>query len=359
MLERKAMKIRRSLLAIACFLMVGITPNYAQPATGKDVSLMAADGIQLQATYFPAAKSGPGIMLLHQCDGGRKEWANLASMLSAHGFHVLTLDYRGFGDSGDKRYSDLDPEARRAVQAKWTGDIEVALNYLLAQSAVDKNRIGVGGASCGANNSVALAIRHPEVNTLVLLSGGTNVAGLNFIHEADWLPIFAAASDDDGGFVPYLRWILSFSKNPQTNFVEYKKAGHGTDMFAVEKGLEPAIVDWFGKTPRFHARARKRTCFSASKSGIRFLVFSYITDWRRPRARPVSDGEGTQPRRSIVPDVRGGDAWARASAKRRSMGGNSAFQAECCCLPAFSDYLLQSGQRLFRGRQSRTGRPIL
>ena len=38
----------------------------------------------------------------------------------------------------------------------------------------------------------------------------------------------------------------SAGRETRTNkFVEYKAAGHGTDMFAVEKSLEPMVLDWF------------------------------------------------------------------------------------------------------------------
>ena len=44
--------------------------------------------------------------------------------------------------------------------------------------------IGVGGASCGVNNSVQTAIRHPEVHSLVLLSGPTNLKGREFLRHS-------------------------------------------------------------------------------------------------------------------------------------------------------------------------------
>ncbi len=51
-------------------------------------------------------------------------------------------------------------------------DIDAAYAWLTSQKGVDKTRIGAAGASCGVNPSVQLARRHPEVRTVVLLSGG-------------------------------------------------------------------------------------------------------------------------------------------------------------------------------------------
>src|SRR5207302_719828 len=137
-----------------------------------------------------------------------------------------------------------------AAREKWPGDIDTAFKYLLDQTGVDKARLGAGGASCGVNNSVQFARRHPEVKTLVLLSGNTNEEGRTFLQTSAGLPLFVSASEDDGDTLPYMRWLMAFSRNPQNKLVPFKAAGHGTNMFAVEKGLEPMILEWFDKTLR-------------------------------------------------------------------------------------------------------------
>lgn len=227
----------------------GATGGLAETAP-RDVSLKAAGDITLKGTYYPATKPGPGIVLLHQCNRDRRSWNNLATKLTSEGFHVLTLDYRGYGESGGERFMELPNERRAAEQAKWGGDIDLAFAYLLAQPGVDKNRIGAAGASCGVNQSIQLALRHTEVKSLALLSGFTDEAGRRYLRQSAWLAILAAASDDDGNLVQLMRWLLSFSRNPRNRFVEYKAAGHGTEMFAVENGLEPLLEEWFDKTLR-------------------------------------------------------------------------------------------------------------
>ncbi len=223
----------------------------ASAQTGpRDVDLKASDEIMLKATYYPAAKPGPGIMLLHQCNRDRKSWTELAAKLSGEGFHVLTLDYRGYGESGGDRFLDLPADRRAAEQAKWTGDTDLAFAYLVGQPGVDRLRIGAAGASCGVNQSIQLALRHPAVKSLALLSGTTDEPGRRYLRKTTWLPLFVAASDDDGAIVQIMRWILNFSQNPRNRFVEYKAAGHGTEMFAVEKGLQPLLEEWFDKTLR-------------------------------------------------------------------------------------------------------------
>jgi alpha-beta hydrolase superfamily lysophospholipase len=64
------------------------------------VDLKAPDGTPLKASYFAAARPGPGVMLLHQVNRERKSWDELAAQLAAAGIHTLTLDMRGHGESG-------------------------------------------------------------------------------------------------------------------------------------------------------------------------------------------------------------------------------------------------------------------
>ena len=234
----------------------------------QDVNLTAPDGVILKATFYGAAKPGPGILLLHQCNRDRKSWATLAPQLAAYGFHVLALDLRGYGDSGGPVFVDL-PNARRVTeQAKWPADIDVAYSYLTAQAGVDKQRIGAAGASCGVNNSIQLARRHPEVKTLVLLSGPTNRDGRAYLRQAGGMPILGSAADDDGTAAGDMEWLLSFSANPNNKFLHYTTGGHGTEMFAVQRELQPAIRAWFGKYLR-NAATRPPTQASGTAPAAR------------------------------------------------------------------------------------------
>src|SRR6202023_2397829 len=113
----------------------------------RAVDLTAADGAKLKATYFAAAKPGPGVLLLHQCNRQRKVWDGLAGQLAAAGINVLTLDYRGFGESGGDRFDKLpQQQAAQIVAEKWPGDIDKAFQYLASQPGVQRDAMGVGGA---------------------------------------------------------------------------------------------------------------------------------------------------------------------------------------------------------------------
>jgi dienelactone hydrolase len=248
------MSARNRTLAIA--LAVVTTMSLAAPRSARSqaaaptssaartIDLKSPDGTALKGSWFTSERPGPGILLFHACNRDRSSWNDLATAAAARGFHVLALDYRGYGQSKGTR-SDDPQQQQWIADREWPGDIDAAYAWLISQQGVDKTRIGAAGASCGVNQAVQLARRHPEVRTVVLLSGGITANGREFIRESAWLPLFGAASHGDGGAVETMRWAMGWSRNPANKFVEYQAAGHGADMFAVEKGLQPQVLEWF------------------------------------------------------------------------------------------------------------------
>ncbi len=216
----------------------------------RTVDLTASDGTTLKATYFATSKPGPGVLLFHQCNRQRKVWDGLARQLSLAGINVLTMDYRGFGESGGEPFDKLPPQQAMQVQSdKWPGDIDTAFHYLVSQPGVKSDIIGVGGASCGVQNSVATARRHPQVKSLVLLSGSADLAGRNFLRSST-VPVFFAVADDDEfpPTVEAIQWLYTLTATPGKKLVEFAKGGHGADMFAVHPELIGQITDWYVTT---------------------------------------------------------------------------------------------------------------
>jgi len=235
-------------LAVLLFALACVAPVLRAQ---RIVDLTAADGTKLKASYFAAAKPGPGVLLLHQCNRQRKIWDGLAQQLAAAGINVLTLDYRGFGESGGDPFDKLPPQQMAQIQAeKWPSDFDTAFQYLVSQPGVTPDMIGVGGASCGVNNSVQIARRHPEVRSLVLLSGITDLNGRQFLRNSAKVPVFFSVADDDEfpTIVLAIEWLYSLTSNPGKTFVHYATGGHGADMFPVHPELPGIIVDWYVTT---------------------------------------------------------------------------------------------------------------
>jgi len=215
------------------------------------VDLTAADGIKLKASYFPAGKPGPGILLLHQCDHDRKIWDGLAQQLAAAGFNVLTFDYRGYGESGDRPHNPVGsgPLEPPEEMQKWPADIDVAFSYLKSQPGVKADPVGVGGGSCGVSNAIKTAARHSEVKSLVLLAGPADLKDREFLRQSK-LPIFFSVADDDQYpfMVQFTELLYTISGGTGKKFVQYKTGHHAAEIFSVHPDLPKSIVDWYTTT---------------------------------------------------------------------------------------------------------------
>src|ERR1700748_663577 len=104
-----------------------IISNARTNTVERAVDFKSADGTLLKATYFGAAKPGPGVLLLHQSNRDRKSWDGVAAQLAHAGINTLTLDMRGFGESGGTR-----GESKRLPE-----DVDAALEFLKSQPGVD------------------------------------------------------------------------------------------------------------------------------------------------------------------------------------------------------------------------------
>ena len=265
------------------------------------MTFSAADGTRLKGTYYAAAKPGPAVLLLHMCNTTRKSWEPLGPQLAAAGIHALSVDYRGFGESGGDRFDPARAqEAQTVVNEKWPGDIDTAFDFLLAQPGVDKAHIGAAGGSCGVAHAARLARRHPEVQSLVLLAGGLDPDSLTFITETPWLPIFAAAAADDqfdGDSPRSMQWILAMSGNPRNKFSGFKDGKHGTEIFGPHPELPKQIVAWYVDTlvkrpvdPKAPVKVKNTPTRefwqkAASPNGVSAAVqLFYETQQRDPRA---------------------------------------------------------------------------
>jgi pimeloyl-ACP methyl ester carboxylesterase len=239
-----------------------IRAQQSQPPRPQVVDLKSTDGAPLKASYFAAGRPGPGVLLLHQSNRDRKSWNGEAAQLAAAGFNTITLDMRGFGESGGTR-----AEFKRMPE-----DVDTALEFLMSQPGVDPHVIGLGGAGwLGVTYSVEAARRHPkDVKSLVLMSGETGRDGLQFLHQASQFPQLFVFSDEDE-YPPTqdaMKLLYVTASSPSKKLVHYSAAedapwlwyetsdvskvpahgGHGTDLFQAHPELSGILVHWFVTT---------------------------------------------------------------------------------------------------------------
>src|SRR5437868_11769480 len=140
------MKTPIAILCLSSVIALVITASGEGPkSVSHVVDLKTPDGTILKASYFAAAKPGPGVLLFHQSNRTRKSWEDLAGQLVAVGINALTVD--------------TDPNKTR--KQRWPGDLDAAFEFLASQSGVNRDVLGIGGAGViGVENSVETARRY-------------------------------------------------------------------------------------------------------------------------------------------------------------------------------------------------------
>jgi len=118
-------------------------PNQAQVTPpsppGRVVHLVAGDGVAIAGSYWPAARpDAPAILLLHGVNSSRGSFTRHALWLNGLGYAVLTIDFRGHGQSG---------AAPRTFGLYEARDAAAGLAFL-RQGASDR-RVGLIGTSLG------------------------------------------------------------------------------------------------------------------------------------------------------------------------------------------------------------------
>lgn len=213
----------------------------SQPTT-ENVTIEAADGLRLHATY--AAPGGvapfPGVILLHMLGSDRQVWqeVGLTEALVADGYAVLALDMRGHGESGsDREWEKFDDDLLRV----WT--------YFAGLDDVDENRTAVIGASIGSNMALRTGANVPDIKTVALLSPGLDYRRIttgDAIELYGDRPILIVASEEDSYAADSSRTLAEMAQG-EASLQMYDGAGHGTHMFAAEPGLTQVLLDWLNQ----------------------------------------------------------------------------------------------------------------
>jgi fermentation-respiration switch protein FrsA (DUF1100 family) len=198
----------RALIAALMLCLAGCTPAFFQPSSAiyhtpgqfgleyEPVEIHAADGTELFAWFLPARGNPRATVLyLHgNAENISTHFANVA-WLPANGFHVLALDYRGYGGSQGR-------PSFAGVQL----DIDAAMRALLARPDVDPRRVIVFGQSLGAALAVHYVARSPyrsSVRAVVLDSPFSDyrriarekLAGFFLTWPLQWLPSLTVEND--------------------------------------------------------------------------------------------------------------------------------------------------------------------
>ena len=210
------------------------------------VSIRTDDGVTLAATWYePSSRPGPAVILVHMLHRSRKEWDAVAQRLASEGIGALAFDLRGHGESS----AGPTPAAGQSEYASMVQDIRAARRYLAQRSDVQQSRVGVIGASIGANLAALEASGDATIASLALLSPSVDYRGLRITEATRKVkrPMLLVAGDDDPYAARSARELQKEGGGVRELLI-LKEAGHGTLMLSRDPGLTGALVDWFRRT---------------------------------------------------------------------------------------------------------------
>lgn len=207
------------------------------------------DGVLLVGTMERPVGATSAVLMLHMMPADRTSWRQLQAALAERGVASLAIDLRGHGESlrQDTRrldyrtFSDADHQASRE-------DVRASLSWLETHG-FPTARVGLAGASIGANLALEAMANDHRIPAGILLSPGENYRGLAAYPAAAGLDpsqaVFVAASQgDDQESYEASREILERVPGADKKLQSYGSAGHGTNMFMPHPELVTMCADW-------------------------------------------------------------------------------------------------------------------
>jgi dienelactone hydrolase len=217
----------------------------------EEVTFTTSDGWEIHGSYYSCQAVGlPAVICVHMLRHDRTTYESLADMLVGSGLDVLTIDSRGHGESvihdgEEERFTSFDDAAYNSS----VEDIAAAKAFL-AEKGADTSRLGIIGASIGANYALIYGAGDPDVKGVVLLSPGLEYHGVETepaIEEYAGRPIIIAVSSEDRYSAESCETLADLGGDA-AELKTFDGAGHGPDMFDAEPDFESEVAGWFAGT---------------------------------------------------------------------------------------------------------------
>lgn len=229
-------------------------PMWADETKGMPVTLSTKDGWALSATYLPAQESKRTVILLHDLNKSKKNFAALENALAQNGIGYLAVDLRGHGASiGGGKASTFAREGVDNPFNKMTRDVDSAIDFLHKKGVKDAN-LAVLGAGLGASVAAKSMTFWPDTALLALISPTSNVRDVLTIpamrlYKGNVL-IAAGAADKkmflEASVIRNVAYLTTGAENGKVTFLTaYDKTSH--EM--LDQYLIPAVIQWL-QTPK-------------------------------------------------------------------------------------------------------------
>lgn len=217
----------------------------------KEITFLTKDKIEISGSFQYPSKSNkkpfPVVILIHQGGSSREEWIELSMLnrLLENGFAVLAYDIRLHGKSGkDGEFSDLFNNPKRAPM-----DLLAAIEFLKQDKKIDPHRIGILGASIGANLACAAASSDKyDIKSVVSISAKTgaaqNLSGIEETISPKNVFHIASKNEQNGKRAEWANELYSLTTGMKK--IEIGSGDkHGSYILRENEHLVNEIIKWF------------------------------------------------------------------------------------------------------------------
>jgi dienelactone hydrolase len=234
-------------LVMTCWIAIGSIPLGA--ASTQRVTLKTDDGATLAALWYePSSRPAPAVILVHMLQRSRRDWDSFGHRLAGAGIGALAIDLRGHGDSRRYAVTESPGLEGNTGYATLLLDVRAARRYLASRT--DVLRVGIAGASLGANLAVLTAAADGSVTSVAALSPSLDYRGLRIdqaIKKMAARPVLLIAGSDDAYAMRSARELQKVGGAAREVMI-LDNAGHGTAMLSRDGSLAGTLVDWFRRT---------------------------------------------------------------------------------------------------------------
>jgi len=238
-------------LSIIVLFVIGATAQ--EKHIEKEVSFITKDNIAISASYLTPknnSKSYPAIILIHQGGSSRQEWleSSIIESLLNEGFVLLAYDVRQHGKSA-KDKGDLFNLFNNPKRAPL--DVQAAIKFLKEDSRINQDRIGILGASIGANLACVAINNNYGIKSAISLSSKTeavqNLSGKKELLNLKNIFHIASANEQGGLRKQWAEELYAKTKGERK--IAIAKGGkHGSYILRSSPDLNNQVIEWFKKT---------------------------------------------------------------------------------------------------------------
>ncbi len=202
----------------------------------ETVTLETSDQMHISADFYKT-DSDKGVILLHMLNRNKADWKDFATFLQVNRYNVIAIDSRGHGDSDGSWQEFTEKDFNKMLL-----DVDAARIFLQEKGIT---KIGIVGASIGANTALNYAVSNSSISAIILMSPGLDYRGVKT--EASMIKyarsVFIIVSKDDAQSINASKKLYDLAKGKKQIQI-YDTAGHGTRMFSADPDLKELMKNW-------------------------------------------------------------------------------------------------------------------